>query len=905
MHSVSRLSFLVFAAVLAFTASSCAPTPTPTPTPTPIPAPPDLTRKTTIHGVVTDAALRTPLKGVQVTLLSNDGLPAVTTDEHGYFQFSNVLQVDNVLVQFHADGYATRTLSVGFNPYVLDANNIDAFDASIELEQLVLIPVSGIIYDTTTPAKGAQVLLALPDGTVGYQTKTGADGRFSFPGVRQADWTLQVLPFDRDGDGSADTQFFTRDYDMRVATASSLSHLVIVLSDVIHAVVASSFISLSNPYPVFPGSLLTGVVGVLPAPSASLFLNFGSEVDPTLTSFELVQVEPGPRYSAPIGLTVAWDRATIANLTAAMPLAASTDASIGYELRLRALRFRDGTVAITPAPNSYGAIRFTVQALPTALVAATPSIYLDNQFTRTQAATSAVVDSSTVWLLDSNRDFVFDTISGSNFSASTGLQLGWTHVPGAVRYRVMARNTTSAGGGLTATLDWRELSAIGAPDPTLNTRVLANVNPWTGGSSGTPLGYGGAPWGFSNHVQFAVLSEDALGFRSAIDGSKLLDTRDTFGGLLTGAEVDPALGGIFGINSERGSSFQKTVRVSFSEAMNASTTPTLAPTNSNLTIKKVLNTTWGTNAFNPSNGPLNASSHFFANLQLGVRGACTELMVDRFNGDVTLPVRDASFFTASGGGRTLFLSSNGAFFGESIGISAIDAATNRLTLTTGLVPSIPAGSLVCSLQAPSTFANFVSTNTTTMVVSEAALFYVGETIMVYEPQVLGAGQIADTRTVVGVDTVTNTVLLNAALSAGHTTNSFVLPMNILGGEVALRSTVAVNLAKDAVGATSGDLFLTGPANVVVGDLLQVDADGDLKTTTDQVLVPVKQVKFAPTTLPVTYSVIVDLPALTLLHGKTTLRFMGDSFQVNGTKDTSGNTSLDTHRDQFAVDGLIF
>jgi hypothetical protein len=915
MHNVRRLAapaVLAFAALLSALSTGCSPK-----------SAKDLGHKLVVHGVVTDAALMTTLKGVKVTLLSSDNFSPVTTNDQGYFQFVNVLQIDNVLVQFQFDGYATVTIPV--NPTVLNSggfsgvdggvpnfpgfgDDVDGFDASIALSQLVLVPVAGTVYDGTNLALGASVLLSTPDGVVGYQTKTdAATGRFSFPGVRIGSWTLSVLPYDRDADGLSDTQFFSQSYSVAAASAANLGNLVVVLKDVQRALVASSFSSLSAAYPISAGTLLGGVTGVLPAPGTTVFLHFGAEVDPLLTSFELVQVEPGPRYSAPIGVTVAWDKASVAKITAASPLVASDDSSIGYELRVRALRFKDGTPGINPSGSSYGTIAFSVLALPVALPSIAPSIYFASKFTSTQSTASAVVDQSTIWLLDGNGDFVFDTVPGANYNNATGMLLSWNHTPGAVRYHVMARNTTSAGGNATAALDWRELGFVGAPDPTVNTQVVASVNPWTGGSSGVPLGSGGAPWAFNNHVQFTVVSEDAIGFRSPIDPGKVLDTSDTFGGLITGIEVDPALGFPFNNSSERGATFNKAIRVSFSEPMTTTSVPTLTSGSANLTIKKVLATAWGTGAQSPSATPLNTSQHAFFDAQLQIKGACTELMVDRSVGDTLLPVRDASLFAVAAGGRVLFLSIGGGFLGESVGITAVDAATNRVTLTTALVPNVSAGSLVCSLQAPGTVTAFVSTNATSVTVADPSAFYVGETVMVYEPQVNGAGQIVDTRTVTGVDTVAKVLLLNAALTAGHTSATVVVPLNVLGAEFSLRSSVALALQKDALGGTAAELFFTGPANVLVGDLLQVDADGDLKTTTDQAVVTVKQVKFAPTGAPATYSLIVDLPAtMSLLHGKSTFRAMGDSFQVGGTKDTSGGTkALDPHRDQFSTDAVLF
>src|SRR5207237_4458242 len=115
-------------------------------------------------------------------------------------------------------------------------------------------------------------------------------------------------------------------------------------------------------------------------------------------------------------------------------------------LRFKALRFKDGTTAIAPGAQ-FGFIDFTVAGLPALLPAPTPAFFLGTQFTATQTATQAVVDANVIWLLDANGDFVFDTNPAANWNAAGPLpQIAWQHVPGAARYHVWARNTTSAGG---------------------------------------------------------------------------------------------------------------------------------------------------------------------------------------------------------------------------------------------------------------------------------------------------------------------------------------------------------------------------------------------------------------------------------------------------------------------------
>src|SRR5205807_2293899 len=134
----------------------------------------------------------------------------------------------------------------------------------------------------------------------------------------------------------------------------------------------------------------------------------------------------------------------------------------------------------------------------------------------------AVVDASTIWLLDANGDFVFDTNPANNWSSgSTNLpQLTWQHVPGAVKYHLFARNTTSAGANSGPALQWREVTIT---QPSLDPNV-------------------------------------------AIDQASL-----------------PAP---FTAAVERGSTFVKTIRVDFSEPMSALSPLVLASGSANITVVK-------------------------------------------------------------------------------------------------------------------------------------------------------------------------------------------------------------------------------------------------------------------------------------------------------------------------------
>jgi hypothetical protein len=481
--------------------------------------------------------------------------------------------------------------------------------------------------------------------------------------------------------------------------------------------------------------------------------------------------------------------------------------------------------------------------------------------------------------------------------------LTWKQVPGAVRYHVMGRNTVAS------PQTWRELLAIDAPDPVVHPSVVATgVNPW-----GAQLGTGGYPWSFGNHIEIAYTSEDAQGTLS--DVSAFLESSDGFPGVLTEIEIDrPDLPVPFDPRTERGATFRKTIRLSFSEPMVATAPPVLAPQSANVTIRNVDATAWGNDAATPSITALSAASHAFLALRLTVKGACTELLVDRGTGDILLPVRDTSFFTVDAGARLLFLDGlTGDLLGEAVDVAAVDPSLGRLTLGGPLVlpvgsSGLPAGALACALSGPgAVVSQLVSSTGAFASVADASPFFVGEQVAVFEPSAGGTMAIHDLRTVKGVDTVAQVLLLSAPLSPGHTAASVVVPLNGLGGEVALRPSVSLSLQRDAGGGTGAELFLSAPAGIMVGDTVLVDADGDLETTPDQAQAVVSQVKLAPQGSALVYSIVLDLPAsLTLLHGRSKVIGLGDCFQVSGTRDTSAAefTPLDPHRDQFTADGML-
>jgi hypothetical protein len=541
--------------------------------------------------------------------------------------------------------------------------------------------------------------------------------------------------------------------------------------------------------------------------------------------------------------------------------------------------------------------------MPSTLTPSTsaPTLFLAGQFTASQRVTRGMVDAGSIWLLDDAGDFVFGADPAANWNQQTGLSLSWKQVVGAAKYHVMARNS------LTAPTAWKELLVLQAPDAQLNPTVMVTgVNPWTAG-----LGTGGFPWSFGNHVLFAISSEDAAGLVINQGLSNPLDTVDEFPGMLTAIEIDHAgLPLPFTAGEERGASFEKTIGLTFSEPMTTASPPSITSQTANLAVREVVASAWGRDSSTPSATPPSAASTAFLLLALSVKGACTELLVARSPGDLLLAVRDSSYFAAGAATRLLFLDgTTGAFLGEASNVAAVDATLQRLTLATPLAADLPAGALACAITGGhASLAHYLAGADGSITVNDATAFFVGEPVAIYEPRVDGAGEIQDLRTVTGVDTAAGVLHLSAPLTPGHGAASLVLPLNGLGSEVALRPGAPLALQRDAIGGPGTELFVTAPTSVMVGDTVLVDADGLLGTTPDQAQAIVKQVKFAPASAGAPLSIVLDLPpTLTLLHGRSVVIGLGDSFLVGGTVSTSATAAapLDRHRDQFTPDGLLY
>jgi hypothetical protein len=288
------------------------------------------------------------------------------------------------------------------------------------------------------------------------------------------------------------------------------------------------------------------------------------------------------------------------------------------------------------------------------------------------------------------------------------------------------------------------------------------------------------------------------------------------------------------------------------------------------------------------------------------------------------------------------------------------------------VGSIPSPALVCLFPSPNTsqhgataiqngnpFPNNwpgtqVATNTPATVsvdisqllpVVSAASFYVGEKVLIYEPQPVtgqepnwwptsGFATAHAIKTITGVDTGNNVLWLDTALATGYSTstaggnaNGYSNKAVVVGlgansgtelslrGAVDVSTYISIDMLAGAANKTFGLKYssVSSLLNLVVGDWVLLDSDGDLATTPDQSFAQVTKIVCAPSGNTAKASdgstqcnITLNAAPTSIIGGRSKVILLGDSFTVTGgTKDSSGNTLLDRHGDQFSIAGTTF
>lgn len=274
--------------------------------------------KLSVQGVVTDAATGELLPGVRVTLQSFDGLPSQLTNANGVYRFTDVQQLDGLVLQFQRTGYGTVNVTLGAagdgGPSITlpDGTVInlgagicavvgtgtcsittpsgarpDAMAVDVTMAQQRLTPYAGWVYAAGAPAARAVVQL-VKAGVLAYQAVADATGHFLIPSVALGDYEVVVPPHDQDGDGVADYQFYSAALSLVSANTSNLTNQVIRLKNLSHDIEAGTFLLTGTlQYPFTAADLVADdAVGWIQT-TDSVFLHFGGEVDPALTDFEL------------------------------------------------------------------------------------------------------------------------------------------------------------------------------------------------------------------------------------------------------------------------------------------------------------------------------------------------------------------------------------------------------------------------------------------------------------------------------------------------------------------------------------------------------------------------------------------------------------------------------------------
>ncbi len=923
------------------------------------------TTRYVVHGVVTDAKTGELLEGARVSFFGTEPLSVATTAD-GYFRFADVSTAHEGIVQASKDGFQARSVRVRLDlsrAFGTDASGTVLVDASLALEPLVpaatdgfVLPVAGWVYGAGQPAKGA--LVALYDTTptkerYAYQTTCDDQGRFVLPSVKVSRYELRVWPYDRDGNGIADFRLHARNLGQLDATAQTeqnLTNLTVNLQETAPDLQGGGFVSLStrsparpSGYPVSITELQVGIEAVLPH-DQKLFLHWGAEVDADTAVFELHYLDTSGDLGPVVPVTATWQsNRVIVELTPGRSLFEDSDVASRFRLLITSLRLRDGTVLISPEEQLPGSITFDPWKLPTVLASPQPAPYVADRTTGLQTATAVAFDAAGGWLLDANGDFVGDPIPANHWTNATGIALSWAHVPGATDYRVYARSSLATGPD--DRREWKPVRVDGWRP--LGNDVYAASTIIASGALRGDFGRFGLEWEGVPYpllaratLELAVTSVNAQGVESPIDGAKTLTLSDTARPMLTSVDADFAGAGLLARSLEQGAGFKRIVRMQFSEPVNPAFPPQLAVKSGNLSLTSAGTPIWS--ASHPDTTPAHATEVYLP-VNLRARGPCTALTLDRAGvpasvniarGDKQLFVRDASIFTSGDARRIVFLTAGFGYVTEAAGIASVDTAANLVTLNAGLEVSLPAGTLACFVSAGADHVQSIlsfqnrtenGANAVDIAVTDPGIFYRGERVLVFKPADTNGGvALAEVRTVTHVNTETLRMRLSETVSASHSMDSILIPLQV-APEYGLRPRRELALVQDVDGASGA--LLTLPTNLppaaqpaqdlMRGDALLIDADGDLRTTTDRfegTIRSIKQIPDDPATVGVieeSSAITVDLPAMKIVRGRSRVMALGDTFAVTGIHDTSHDApseTLNTRRDSFSFEagtGAVF
>lgn len=925
-----------------------------------------------VQGVVTDSATGLPISGINVTVAPMKTATTVQTDANGFWSVRGPTTADELLVTYSSTGYSfatqilrkleTEIWAASTATYAIAGDIV--LSTNVSLAKLARqLNVAGYVYAGDTAAVGATVTLYDNNlGVEGYSTTTAAGGAFSFSNVRSANYYVRVYPFDEDGNGVTDYNFFSLYLgDISQQSQSiNVSNIVVGLAPTYRAIQYTSFIG--NPAPITTYNAKHTGLRVASA-SSSILLHFGAQVDPATVTFDLRSYDnsiatglTGNDFSAPLGMTAAWSSGnTVLTLTPAAAFVADPATPTGYVIRIKSLIWADGVVAIAQtATSGFLEFWFDVSTGPTLLVSPHPSIYVAPKEAQAAGLDQVAGTLPDAFKCDASRCFVLaaDGYPVGGFStagvAATGVMdsvqgfdVTWPKVTGATAYNVYVRRR-SADAQQPNYAEWYLASSTVGVTPidpaftgnvdakVLTTSGLTTVADW--GDLNTMYGLGALGGGAS--VDLAVTAKDANGFESVLDPTAT-------GALLTLADTVPAMAASWGVNDDAGntdlgvSKIRKAVGLTFSEPLIAGNEPVIGANSGNIVSVTKTASGWDGSLMT------NTSSGWGTYLSLKVRGACTVTTTDAYgyiggvassgNNGTSVAVADPSVIVGAGTTGTML-------FFDGVGTAlthnpiAVASVSGNYLITAGFANNIPSGSFVCSPAIATgsvTSATVDNTDATIVTVGESGIFYPGEGVLLYVPTGAGypnpLGVVAQVAEILSSTRIRLTAAQPTNYPSGVTIQPFSATEYTLRGATAnlpIRQDSTAAAGSLRVDLTNGFGGAPSAYRVMVNDLCVVDLDGKLNTISDRYFGKITDIAMvvntaAPgstdnsdyhVTLGAVAAPMRSIPNGSIVrHGTSVVQCLGDSLAVSNAaatsdqiSDTSANTGLRDYGDQFST-----
>jgi cysteine-rich repeat protein len=841
-----------------------------------------------------------------------------------------------------------------------------------------LFTVAGTVYVQDRIASGATVLLMQANSSnILARTTTDTAGKFSFANLNDGFFTLRVPGFDEDGDGVLDfgrTDFGLNPNPFLPISQNSqsgnldtlnLTNLVVTLTGINKQLLATNFLRANGGEPAIsataigPGDTFNNL-RLLNA-SDNIVMHFGHEV--ALLGGVLQQIEDGVRVDREIAFELTFNtERTVATINPAEDLTSNVNDNHSFRLILNSFRWSDSDELLRLEQNQTITFNFDIAAAPIAPPASpTPALFFGDLRNPTSRLTATAVqcDEFACWAVDAAGAPVngFIDPNGANSAANIGLynedngfDLTWTHVPGAVAYRIHARQVNDE-------LSFEDFSAFSEATGTVTfengprndvvpnvqatihaSGVLQNVGVGVRWRDFDRNGFG--PLGAGNRVEIAVTSIDVFGNESDIDATRLLTLADARDASILSAAF-------LGNTATDSARVTELANVFFTENMDTELVPTFTSLAGNTRSATGTFISWDQDGAFGAGVPENTSRAARATFDIRHNSSCSALTCDLTEQDPNrdrLCVADAAAFAVNQ--DVVLMNQNGATVLDQLSansdgtvflrVTAIDATNNLLTVTgINTEMSFGEGALPPELNGLQLFACAVggvptaqvfsaatALNDTSFTVTDASGFRVSQGLTLIDRATTPNTVINVTITRLDTTGGTNRITVNAALPVLPAGTIVVARPDIVdrrnATEVELRSIATVsiggNLALDA-GLRGNNL------DAQVGDLVLMDVDGDLDTVADTFFARIGDflmVADNPATATVNEErdeiVLAAAPGFTALPANTVLVrqesvvvFLGDAWSIaGGIADTSGNVDLQPFRRAFAscVNGSI-